>query len=798
MGAASGRASDGPARAQNPNALDAVSKSASGMQRKILTQTTAADRGVVAVPVLTPHFDFRPMGDGRVMLVSETFNTLINGQIYCDLLPFLDGSHSREDITAALADRYLPRDVSAAFGALGARGYVVSGEHAMDRSRAAFWSSLGASPRWVEERLGGAKVAVEGDEGRLARRLEAMGVKASAPGAGDLSVFVSPDYIDARHEACNRSRLSSGAAWMLVCPHGLQSLFGPIFRPADGGPCWACLTHRLRLHREVHNFLRNMGGDQAAFLPYAAEPVVVDMIFAAAAVEIAKWLVLKDAAMLHDHAVSLDAGNLRFDDHPVMRRPQCFECGEEALRRSDRPAQPVMLQPSPKSVHNSGGVRSVSPEETLARYRHLVGPVSGVVAWIKRTTDEADSWLHVYWTGGNFAPKTRTLGSLRRDLRSGSTGKGSTAGQSEASALCEAVERYSGVFQGDEIRCRKRLSDFLAAGDAEAIHPNDVQLFSDRQLDSAAELEARDRQYSSIPPRFDPDRKVDWSPLWSFTESRHKYLPTTMLYYHMPEPGDGPSLPLFADSNGCAAGNTLEEAILQGFLELVERDSFAIWWYNRLALPEVDLESFGDDYLASARGHYRRHHRDMWVLDATSDLGIPAFVALSRRTDGGNEEIIYGAGAHLDPRIAALRAVCELNQALCFVLGPEFPATYSVGGPAQLDWWKHGRLADQPWLGPAPGSAPRGRADYPAPATEDLCDDLELCRALVEARGMEFLVLDQTRPDIGMPVARVVVPGLRHFWQRFAPGRLFDVPVEMGWRDTALAEADLNPVPIIA
>ena len=63
---------------------------------------------------------------------------------------------------------------------------------------------------------------------------------------------------------------------------------------------------------------------------------------------------------------------------------------------------------------------------------------------------------------------------------------------------------------------------------------------------------------------------------------------------------------------------------------------------------------------------------------------------------------------------------------------------------------------------------------------------------------MELLVLDQTRPDIGMPVVRVVVPGLRHFWQRFAPGRLYDVPVEMGRCDSPLAEDELNPVPVIA
>ena len=59
---------------------------------------------------------------------------------------------------------------------------------------------------------------------------------------------------------------------------------------------------------------------------------------------------------------------------------------------------------------------------------------------------------------------------------------------------------------------------------------------------------------------------------------------------------------------------------------------------------------------------------------------------------------------------------------------------------------------------------------------------------------MEMIVLDQTHPDIGLPVVKVAVPGLRHFWPRFGPGRLYDVPVAMGWRTTPLAEPALNPV----
>ena len=68
------------------------------------------------------------------------------------------------------------------------------------------------------------------------------------------------------------------------------------------------------------------------------------------------------------------------------------------------------------------------------------------------------------------------------------------------------------------------------------------------------------------------------------------------------------------------------------------------------------------------------------------------------------------------------------------------------------------------------------------------------CVDIAKRVGHDFLVLDQTRPDIEVPVVRVIVPGLRHFYRRFAPGRLYDVPVELGWRDRPIAEREVNPL----
>jgi ribosomal protein S12 methylthiotransferase accessory factor len=39
-----------------------------------------------------------------------------------------------------------------------------------------------------------------------------------------------------------------------------------------------------------------------------------------------------------------------------------------------------------------------------------------------------------------------------------------------------------------------------------------------------------------------------------------------------------------------------------------------------------------------------------------------------------------------------------------------------------------------------------------------------------------------------------MAPGIRHFWRRTAPGRLYDVPVQLGWQDAPTEWDDLNPM----
>ena len=174
-----------------------------------------------------------------------------------------------------------------------------------------------------------------------------------------------------------------------------------------------------------------------------------------------------------------------------------------------------------------------------------------------------------------------------------------------------------------------------------------------------------------------------------------------------------------------------------------------------------------------------------------------AVAALSRRTDRQPEEILIGFGAHFDARIALLRAVTELNQMLTWVFTDSQGKRLvleMLDDPDTVAWLRTATLENQPYLVPA--DAPqRSCSDFVECRTDDLRDDVLSCQALVERRGLEMLVLDQTRPDIGLPVVKVVVPGLRHFWARFAPGRLYNVPVQLGWLPQPLGEDQLNPIP---
>jgi ribosomal protein S12 methylthiotransferase accessory factor len=733
------------------------------------------------VPQFAPNFSVYVLPPDVVCLYSEDRKFFLHGELYYALASAIGAGKSFPQIARELTRDFPFDKIQEALKRLVDRRYVVSKREFSTSVTAAYWASLGLPPGIAEKNLQKCRVRIQSINAKGAKELAAalnkLGVRVVTRSA-DLTVTLVNDYLEAQLTKLNRQHLSDHTTWLLVQPTGVFPLVGPVFSPGKGA-CWTCLAERMKRNREVRALLDRKQARCVAVSPLRRDTLGQSGI-QLAAIEIAKAIATDFHTPLIDHVISLDLLGATIVKHYLPARPQCPSCGNKKLRDPRRAPVPVELAAGTKLIMTSGGYRAVSSRATVARFRKLVSPLTGVVSRLERI--EVDLPLNTnYYAAHNFSGPAETVNELRAGLSGGSFGKGSTAEQGEASALMEAIERYSGIFQGDEIKVRRRFTDF-PAGDA--IPPNDVMLFSDAQLRrDQASMFAQDVTPTSAP--FDPSGEVEWSPVWSLRDGRFKYLPTSLLYFFYRSDSGGGEI--HADSNGCAAGNTLEEAIVQGFLELVERDSYAIWWYNRSQRAEVDLGQFEDSYVRDLQIQLAETGRRLWVLDITSDLGIPSFVAMSHAVENAQDFVEYGSGSHFDRRIALLRALTELNQFLSIGLMGGRDA-----GASSNDSSGPFRLQDHPYLMPNGGPA---RLNFCADFGRlDRREQVMACVSLAKREGLDFLVLDQTRPDIEVPVVRVIVPGLRHFYRRFAPGRLYDVPVKLGLRDRPLSENELNPL----
>lgn len=766
---------------------------------------------------IKPHFHVEAIEPKQVYLLGEQSNHALTGQLYCQIVPLLNGQHTREQIVEKFDGEVPAEYIDYVIDRLAEKGYLTEAAPELSSEVAAFWSELGIAPpvaaQGLQQPVTLTKVGDNISEvtvAALASALRDMGIPVQNPtdagAAAALNIVLTDDYLQPELSAINQQSLERPQTWLLVKPVGSVLWLGPVFVPGETG-CWSCLAHRLRGNREVESSVlrqkqaqqqRNgQNGSVLACLPTARAtlPSTLQTGLQFAATEIAKWIVKQHVnatapgtarfPTLDGKVITFNQTILDLKSHILIKRPQCPTCGDSGILQR-RGFEPMKLESRPKQFTQDGGHRATTPEQTLQKYQHLISPVTGVVTDLVRVSDPTNPLVHTYRATHSFGSST-SLRGLRNLLSYKSAGKGKTDSQSRASGFCEAVERYSGIFQGDEPRKRATLVEL---GDL-AIHPERCLHFSDEQYANREALNAQGTEgaYCWIPHRFDASQAIDWTPVWSLTARTHKYLPTAFCYYHYPMPEAYRFCK--ADSNGNAAGNTLEEAILQGFMELVERDSVALWWYNRLNRPGVDLSSFDEPYFVQLQQFYRELNRELWVLDLTADLGIPAFAGVSYRTVGSSRMTV-GFGAHLDPRIAILRTLTEVNQ-----LGLELDKIPDEQLKVESkDWLLGVTIESHPCLVPDASQPLKTANDYPKRWSDDIYTDVMTCVEIAQAVGLETLVLDQTQPDIGLNVVKVIIPGMRMFWSRLGPGRLYDVPVKLGWRTVPLAEAEMNPMTI--
>jgi oxazoline/thiazoline synthase len=772
-------------------------------------------------PQFNPCYSVETIETDNVFFLSEREAAWLSDHLSFSLAAFIDGNRNIDEIIDTIQQSLLQEpkflqsstnffqealnvSLKAQYALLQMqqKGYLVQEENSVPSHLDIFCHHLNIAPTLAHQRLRSTKVAIKALGSVAAENfiavLESLQIQVAEVGdltVGDLTVVLTDDYLNPELDEFNQQALKSQSPWMLVKPLGTIVWIGPLFNPQKTG-CWQCLAKRLRDNRPIEGFIqrqKHMSSPLTPPLGFLAS--TVQTALGMAATEVFKWIVQGENKQLENNLIAYDAITLQTQNHRWVKRPQCSSCGEMGnglAKGLTKNPLPVVLGKCKKTFTADGGHRFCSPQETLRKYQHHISPITGVVRELSKIP--GNTLTHNYIAKHHFLSIFDDTASLRQNLGGRSAGKGRTDSQAMASGFCEAIERYSGVFQGDEIR---EKGSYQHMGD-KAIHPNACMNFSQQQYQHREQWNIECQGwFQKVPEPFDEEREIDWTPVWSLTHQEFKYLPTAYCYYGY-RPNYKPDC--WADSNGCATGNTLEEAILQGFMELVERDAVALWWYNFLQKPQVDLDSFDEPYFQSLKQYYQTLNREIWVLDITSDLNIPVFAAISRRSDSRQvEDIVLGYGAHFDAKIAISRALTEVNQILPNVLLAKADGSTQYPPSADtlaVNWWKTATLAEQPYLVPDDLTAAKVSGDYSEMVNDDLLDDVKLCQQIVEKNGLEMLVLDQTRPDIGLKVAKVIVPGMRHMWKRLAPGRLYQVPVKMGWLPEALTEERLNSFPM--
>ena len=764
-------------------------------------QKSSLDKGLMARPLLHPSLQIKSFDEeGFVLLFKDDWNIMLSGKLYVDILPLLNGRNDCDKLVEQLQKHdHSEIAVKTVLYRLSSKGLIVSGEHSLTREQSQWWGSRGVTPVRAEQLLLDLPIffktlpGIEADPGLFERMSSWGGWKLvdSEEEAG-LSVYLMTCASEDELYSINKGHLSSGKKWCFLQVTDRGVLYtSPIFHPSCG-PCWECLAFRLK--RGASRILQKWSTPPSS--PFLMGESLLENFH----VELSEYLVNPSEAPLRDHLIRSVFPHVKGTYHWVNQRPQCRACGNSVLKDPSRSPEELQLQSQPLECISGGGVRHRTHEEVWQHYKKFLDPVTGASGTIDNYVEETGG-VFISSCDTNFAVQQWSFEGVKAGFRDKSGGKGMNLEQAQVGALCESLERYSGCFQGEEeIVHRAKYRDF-PSGDA--IAPNEVMLFSDRQFANREEINSRQIRFYQVPLPFskESDEQLDWTPVWSLSEKRFKYMMTQQLYYNFNNGADKLAEYYYAvsDSNGCAGGSCLEDAIIQGMYELIERDAVAMWWYNRLQFPAIDLDSFDMPWLQKTRNFYESNNWHFWALDITNDFGVPCFVSLAAQKNG-DPNVILGLGCHSDPSIALSRAVTELNQ-FWVALSPwvsERSLIHQKMEPSLLEWFQEANpYEDSNYRYLLPNDRPSMvRGNYPHTHFGDALEAIACLQSKVEDRGMEMLVLNQTRPDIGYPTVKVIVPGMRHFWYRTAPGRLYDIPVKMGWMDRPLHEEELNPTPM--
>ena len=547
------------------------------------------DSGVAAarIPEFKRHLRAEVNEGEGAYLFSEHGVTALRGAAIASLAALLDGKHDLADLLEARPGGMSSTQVASVIEQLVDVGLVsLRGTEAspVDESEVAYWDACGvdladaaraavatvalvATKSTVD--LGPARRALAGDRSGRPHRTQPLGRadrgglrRLPRPGAGRHRRR-APRRRAGRGCWPSRSALKSGSG---RCSAGRPGLLALPFPPALGAPSRGGAARR-----------RRSADGACPSRPAASVPALAAAAAHLMALEATKWLA--------GHRYPGQSAVWTFDSLDLPRHAARTARPARSARTAATPAL-VAAQactagragPARKAVAAGGGHRTLPPAAGAGPlpapdqpgHRDHQGDQAGPGRAGRSSTPSAP--------GSTSARGTTGLGTLRASLRVGERRQGAhPAGRRGGGAVRgrRTVLRHlpgrRGPSAGEPARARR-------SGRA----PQRLHSCSTSGSTPPARVEPGSTPRSSyVSEPFDEDAVIDWTPVWSLTERRHRLLPTGDAVLRRP----GQPVGSRADSNGNAAGSSLEDAMLQGTLELVERDAVAMWWYNRLRLP---------------------------------------------------------------------------------------------------------------------------------------------------------------------------------------------------------------------
>lgn len=388
------------------------------------------------------------------------------------------------------------------------------------------------------------------------------------------------------------------------------------------------------------------------------------------------------------------------------------------------PSRPF-APPSGAKRHHRGTHRAMAPEETLERVLPLL-PQFGIT----RVADVTGLDRIGIPVALACRPNARSL--------SVSQGKGLTRAAARVSAIMESIELHHAE--------RPQVPLLLA---------------------SSAELQASGQPHvpvESLPgarsSRHHAARPLLWAQARALADERTCWVPYEAVHTSALLPAPTGSGALSSTSNGLASGNHRLEALAHALCEVIERDAAAVWQAQPAALraaTRLDLPRVSDPDCQALIDRFHAAGIDVRAWETTSDIGVPAYLCeIVDRQDGVFGSGFTGMGCHLAPPVALLRALTEAAQSRM---------TYITGSRDDLfrREYRAVRLDARP-AGPdtVTGAGRRTLEDAPAePATGSFQEDVDLLQARLAAAGLaRILWVDLSVERIGLPVVRVIVPGL--------------------------------------